>query len=107
MSLLNPKEPLPLNPEDAQVILKELEVFRKTKLFEYIAEQTRFELDNNLRALLDHEPRTQADYREREALLGESRLLDNLIYKISGQVEDNMKAILQPEEPNTNQNEVE
>jgi hypothetical protein len=96
--MLVPPEPEPLTPENAQEILKELEAFRKTKLFAYLIDRQRLELFESLQAILDVEPRTEADYRNREALLGEARFRDVLIYKISGEVEEAMNNLISPKQ---------
>lgn len=105
--MLVPQEPEPLTPENAKQILQELEAFRKTKLFSYIVERQRLELFEALQVILDVEPQTPSDYQNREALLGETRFRDVMIYKISGEVEETMNNLLSPKDTNQHDNEVE
>lgn len=98
-----------LTPENARDILKELEHFRGTKLFAYLIEKQRYELFEALQVLLDVEPSTPSDYNNREALLGEARFRDVIIYKISGEVEQTMLDLISPKETNhdTDENNLE
>jgi len=103
--LLNPQEPLQPTVDECNLILKELETFRSTRLFQYIVDNQRYDFHQTLQVLLDHEPQNQTDYNNREALLGEARLRDKVIYEISGRVQDEITAILKPTE--NEENEVE
>lgn len=90
----NQPDPLNVSLDDAKQILVELTAFRKTKLFAHIAAKRNQRLKENFAVILEGDISTPGLVAEREALIGETRLWRDFIREISGNIEEEMKSLL-------------